>query len=79
MHLLLSADFFQNKLFMNIIRVSNGLDPDQDHGSVNLDLIWVQTVCKGYQQMTKFAASLPIERVCTAAFEISGILILVIL
>ena len=29
--------------------------------------------------MTKFAASLPIERVNIAAFEISGILILVIL
>ena len=38
MHLLLSADFFQNKLFMNIIRVSNGLDPDQDHDSVGPDL-----------------------------------------
>ena len=31
---------------MNTIRVSNGLDPDQD-----------QTACKGYQQMVKVAFS----------------------
>ena len=43
-----SADFFQNQLFFsknyfrNTIRMSNILDPDQ----------WVQSVCKGYQQMT---------------------------
>ena len=29
MLLLLSADFFQNYLFQNTIRVSNHLDPDQ--------------------------------------------------
>ena len=44
MPLLLSADFFQNKLFQKIlsgsrsIRVSNGLDPDQDQHSVGPDL-----------------------------------------
>ena len=35
--------------------MSNSLDPDQD--DVLSDLIWVQIVCKGYQQMTKVAAS----------------------
>ena len=34
----------------NTIRVSNGLGLDQV-------LIWVQIVCKGYQQMTKIASS----------------------
>ena len=33
-----------------MIRVSNSLDPGQPN--VLLGLIWVQTVCKGYQQMT---------------------------
>ena len=32
--LLLSADFFSKKLFRNTIRVSNGLEPDQDRHSV---------------------------------------------
>ena len=32
--------------FRNSIRASNRLDPHQN-------LIWVQTVCKGYQQMAK--------------------------
>ena len=36
-------------------RVSNSLDPDQDHGpSV---LIWIQTVLKGYQPTTKVSPS----------------------
>ena len=30
--------------------MSNGLDPDQDRHSVIL--IWVQTVCKGYEETT---------------------------
>ena len=34
--------------------MSNCFDPDQNLLS---DLIWVQTVCKGYQQTTKAAAS----------------------
>ena len=63
--LLSSADFFQNYIsegfsknsFRNtIMRVSNSLDPDQDPHN-QLVLIWVQTVCKGYQQKTKVAAS----------------------
>ena len=42
------------KYFRNTIRVSNGLDLDQNrHSSA---LIWVQTVCDGYQQTTKVAA-----------------------
>ena len=39
---------------MNTIWLSNGLNPDQGVLSV---LIWVQIIKKGYQQMTKFAAS----------------------
>ena len=39
---------------MNTIRMSNCLDPDQDGHSVGHDV--VQTVCKGYQQMTKVTA-----------------------
>ena len=46
--------FSENSL-RNTIRVSNSLDPDQDRDmSV---LILVQTVCKGYQQMTKIITS----------------------
>ena len=49
---LLSADFFkigflEKKFFRNTIRMSNRLGPDQARQNV-----WVQTVCKGYQQMT---------------------------
>ena len=33
-----------SKILSGTLSVSNGLDPDQDQ------LIWVQTVCKGYQQ-----------------------------
>ena len=43
------------KSFRNTIRVSNGLDLDQDQCSVAL--IWIQTVCKGYKQTTKVALS----------------------
>ena len=51
MLLLSSADFFSKWVFSennfkNTIRVSNGLDPDQDPHSV----------CKGYQQTTKVSA-----------------------
>ena len=31
--------------------MSNSLDPDQDRHDVGPD--WIQTVCKGYQQMTQ--------------------------
>ena len=57
---LLSADFFQNQVFFKIISgISSGYQtvciPDQ--AKVLLGLIWIQTVCKGYQQTIKFAVS----------------------
>ena len=59
--ILSSADiFFKIRLFVvvvfskrslgNISRVSSSLDPD--HADVLSGLIWVQIVCKGYQQTT---------------------------
>ena len=42
--------FFSKNYFRNTIRVSNTLDH-------SVSLIWVQTVCKGYQQMKKVATS----------------------
>ena len=50
-----SADFFQNqvfrkKSFRNTIRVLNRLDPDQARHLSGL--IWVQAVCKSYEQTT---------------------------
>ena len=50
--ILLYVDFLKNLNFSNTIRVSNGLDPEQDLSV----LIWVQTACKGYHQTTKVAA-----------------------
>ena len=55
MLLLSSADFFskltfKQNSFRNTIRVSKGLDPDQDW-------IWVQTVCRDYQKTINFAAT----------------------
>ena len=55
-----SADLFQNQLFRKIISgITSGcqtvwiqIRPDKMSG-----LIWVQTVWKGYKQMTKVAAS----------------------
>ena len=52
---MLSVDCFQNKLFQNILTgipsESITLDPDQ---ALQLSgLIWVQTICKGYQQAIK--------------------------
>ena len=64
MLLLLSADFFQNQHFQKNISgklditytfVSIGLDPNQDRHFVGPDL--GPTVCKGYQQTAKVAAS----------------------
>ena len=58
--LLSSADFFQKNSFRNTIIVSNSLNPDQDrHLSA---LICVQTVCKGYQQTTKFSATVMLTK-----------------
>ena len=46
-----SSEFFQHGLLqIYTIRVTNCLDPDQT--DTLSDLIWVKTVCKGYQQMT---------------------------
>ena len=42
-----SANFFSKKKFRNTFRMSNSLGPDQARQNV-----WVQTVFKGYQQMT---------------------------
>ena len=60
MPLLSSDDFFQNKLSQKII--SGTLSECQTvwiqiRTVVLSVLIWVQTVCKGYQQTTKVAAS----------------------
>ena len=41
---------FSKNSFRNTIRVSNSLDPDQARHLSGL--IWVQTVCKGYQRTT---------------------------
>ena len=72
MLLLLSADFFFKFNFSKIsfrtnIRVSNSLDQDQDGSSFNPDL-WVQTVCKGLQQMTKVAASKEIVKIINSLY-----------
>ena len=64
--------FFKVDFFKNTIKVSNGLDPDQDRHFVRPDLrpnclqrlfaklftkVIRQTVCKGYPQTTKVAAN----------------------
>ena len=59
-----SADLFQNELFQRIL--SGTLSECQtawikSRTDILSVLIWVQTVCKGYQQTTKVTASL--ERV----------------
>ena len=46
---------FSKNSFRNTISVPNRLDPGKDRHSVGPDL--GLTVCKGYQQMTKVAAS----------------------
>ena len=46
---------FEKNSFGNTIRVSNGLDPDQDECFVSHDLD--PSHLRGYQQMTKVAAS----------------------
>ena len=43
------------KFFQEHYQSVNSLESDQVN--ILLVLIWVQTVCKGYQQMTKLAAS----------------------
>ena len=53
MILTLHAAFFKNS-FRNTIRVQKGIQIRTDAVSV---LIWLQTVCKSYQQTTEVAAS----------------------
>ena len=55
-YFLMSVDFFfQNQLFGKII---SGISSEcqtvwkQNRPDISLGLIWVQTVCKGYQQTT---------------------------
>ena len=50
----LNSTFLKN-YFRNTIRVSNSLDPDQANKIPGL--IWVQMVCKGYQQKTSIEIS----------------------
>ena len=55
--------------------MSIGLDLDQDRCSVGPDslsvLIWVQTVCNGYQQTTKFARGCVAQLVTCLATDAS--------
>ena len=46
--LIFSKSSFSKNSFRNTIKVYNGLDPNQ--ARLFVGLIWVQTVCKGYQQ-----------------------------
>ena len=51
-HLLIFLKSIVSKMSQSIsIRVPNSLDPGQARHSVGPDK-WVQTVCKGYMQMT---------------------------
>ena len=55
-----SADFFQSLLFQKILSGTLsecGTVWIQIRSDSLLVLIWVQTICKGYQQTTKVAAS----------------------
>ena len=51
-----SKSIFSKNSFRNTMRVSNSFYPHQDQYSLSV-LIWVQTVCKNYQQTTKNTAS----------------------
>ena len=54
--LIFSKSSFSKNSFRNTIRVSNSLVPDQT--DVLSGLIWVQTVCICYQQMTQVGKEL---------------------
>ena len=50
-----SADFFQNQLFQKILSgIPSECQTDwiQTRPNILLGLIWVQSVCKGYEQTT---------------------------
>ena len=51
-----SVDIFQQNFFQKIF---SGITTECQTNSLDIlsGLIWIQTVCKGCQQMTKFAAS----------------------
>ena len=52
-----SADFFQNDIFRKILSDTLSecqTEQIQARSDILLGLIWVQTVCKYYQQTTKF-------------------------
>ena len=59
--LLSSADFFQNKLFQKILSGTLSVCHTVWIQILSV-LIWVQTVCKGYQQTTKVSASKEIDK-----------------
>ena len=58
-----SADFSKSTFSKKILGVANSLDPDQ----VLSGLIWVQVVCKGYQQTALVGKSFESRRcfLCT--------------
>ena len=47
----LSADFLSGSFLEIFLQVSNSLDPDRV--DILLGRIWIQTVCKSYQQTTQ--------------------------
>ena len=55
MTMLSSADFFQNKLLLEILSGTSVIRLKRfgSRSGPRLVLIWVKTVCKGYQQTTK--------------------------
>ena len=58
--IMLSADIFQHHFFQNILSgITSEYQPAWIHIRPNIlsGLIWVQSVRKGYQQMTQLAAS----------------------
>ena len=53
-----SADFFHNQLFFYFFQEDNqSVKQFGSRSGRTLRLIWVQTICNGYRQMTKVAAS----------------------
>ena len=45
--------FLDKKSFRNAITVLNGLDQEHDRPTFCQFMVWVQSVCKGYQQKIK--------------------------
>ena len=57
-----SKSTFLKNYFRNTIRVSNRLDPDQ--AGYLWGLIWIQTVCKSYQQTPQVDKELRVKQSC---------------